>query len=57
MSLGAHTKGAFWCEFVEGEVKVNLRKGGEAKRRQQELIEGLQTLLTDWNLGAPPACL
>lgn len=29
-----------------GEEEVKLRKGVEAKRRQEELIEGLQTLLT-----------
>lgn len=30
----------------KGEEEVKLRKGVEAKRRQEELIEGLQTLLT-----------
>lgn len=29
-----------------GKGEVKLRKGVEAKRRQEELIEGLQTLLT-----------
>lgn len=61
--LRAHTREVFvvFCcgeGEGEGEGEVKLRKGVEAKRRQEQLIEGRQTLLTgNWGPPASPSFL